>query len=107
MPTFETILGTVADVYQVTPSEITSDARPIRIAEARHCVAYLSYHRLGLDQQAIGRRLNRGHSNVGAGIRKIAGLLQVKDAATVDRLREIERRLAPVSEDPQIANQKS
>lgn len=73
------LIEDVAKLYRTVPTEVMGRGREARIANARHTV-YWSLREAGLSLPAIGRVMDRDHSTVLSGIRKVdadPGLLTV------------------------------
>ena len=73
----EIILETISDNYNISESLIKSKSRKDEIVKARHAYFYIAYKisRKGLAE--IGRLVNRDHTTVIHGIRKIEGEIDI------------------------------
>ena len=65
-----TPIEAVADFYGYRTTDITGVRRTERLARARHVAMWLM-RRAGQTYPQIGRRLNRDHSTVWTGVRRI------------------------------------
>ena len=66
-----TIIKAVSEYYGVSIDDIMSDKRPKEIAETRQITMYLLREILGLSHLKIGKILNKDHTTVMHGIKKV------------------------------------
>ncbi|MCX5775089.1 MAG: chromosomal replication initiator protein DnaA [Firmicutes bacterium] len=89
------IIGTVADYYNLTPSQLTGKIRTSQIAMARHIAMYLIRTMLDLPFLKIGQLFGgKDHSTVMNGVEKVEKSLKT-DTALVAAIDELQKRLKP------------
>lgn len=98
--TIALIKETVGEFYKMSPSEIDSPRRDVRLCFARHVAVYLCKTMTTKSFPEIGRRFgNRDHTTILYAIRKISSLRT--DNTQVDRqLTELERQIRGEPHDP-------
>lgn len=77
------VLNEFARRFNINPMELISPNKKAAICELRHLYCKLRYERHGLTYEATGREINREHSTVRYAVKRINGLLHVKDRRTV------------------------
>lgn len=75
-PTFLMLLDAVCEEAGVTEEEIFSDTRAVRVFSSRHILFYLCRRLLETSYPAIGHRLNRDHTTVLYGVRRVTRLIE-------------------------------
>ena len=89
----EKIIATVADYYNLTPSQITGKIRTLQIAMARHISMYLMRTLLDAPFERIGQAVGgKDHSSVMSGVRKVEKMLK-SDPNTAKAIKELTDRL--------------
>ena len=89
------IIGTVADYYNLTPSQLTGKIRTSQIAMARHIAMYLIRTMLDLPFLKIGQLFGgKDHSTVMNGVEKVEKSLKT-DTSLVAAIDELQKRLKP------------
>jgi len=89
------IIGTVADYYNLTPSQLTGKIRTSQIAMARHIAMYLIRTMLDLPFLKIGQLFGgKDHSTVMNGVEKVDKSLKT-DTSLVAAIDELQKRLKP------------
>lgn len=62
----------VADAFNITPAELTSDCRHRRFSVPRQVFCALVYENLGISPPGIGRLIGRDHTSVAHAIRRFS-----------------------------------
>lgn len=85
---FHAILDTVASDFGVTTQELLGEGKAANLAVPRHIAMALARRMLGYSLPRIGRLLNRDHTTVLYGIRRITALAEDNPdlAARIDHL---------------------
>lgn len=85
----DTVVRYVCKYYGVEESQLKSPHRSRNISEPRQIAIYLIRELTGLQLEAIGKYFNRDHGTISVSIKKIQGLLSMKDSNTENILRDI------------------
>ena len=88
-PSADAICSAVCRFYSIEDTVLRSTQKNKAVAEARQVAMYLMNTLGGLTTPEIGRVLNRDHSTVIYGCRRIAGLLEDRNTGMQDNLRDI------------------
>ena len=75
-PTFLMLLDAVCEETGVTEEQIFDGTRAVPVFSARHILFYLCRRLLEISYPAIGLRLNRDHTTVLYGVRRVTRLIQ-------------------------------
>ena len=81
----------VSEITGVSIEDIKGESRKAPIVEARQLAMYFVHRKFGVRQ--TGRILNRNHSTVSLGAKKIRWLVSVDDKKTLNLVREIRMRV--------------
>lgn len=94
----------VAKRVGVTPAEIMSKGRRMRVATARHIVEWILYGR-GYSYEDIGEKLARDHTSVIAGVKKInrAYIESAQTSVYLDELAKVPVKPGSEPDEAQIA----
>lgn len=85
----DTVVRYVCKYFGVDETQLKSPHRSKNISEPRQIAIYLIRELTGLQLEAIGKYFNRDHGTISASIKKIQGLLSMKDSNTENILRDI------------------
>lgn len=85
----DTVVRYVCKYYGVDEAQLKSPLRSKNISEPRQIAIYLIRELTGLQLEAIGKYFNRDHGTISVSIKKIQGLLSMKDSNTENILRDI------------------
>lgn len=87
------IINTVADYYNITPTQLTGKVRTGQIALARHIAMYLIRFTIDVPLKKIGDMFGgRDHTTVMSGIEKVESMLKT-DETLKEAVEELKRRL--------------
>ena len=85
----DTVVRYVCKYFGVDETQLKSPHRSKNISEPRQIAIYLIRELTGLQLEAIGKYFNRDHGTISASIKKIQGLLSMKDSNLENILRDI------------------
>lgn len=85
----DTVVRYVCKYFGVDEAQLKSPHRSKNISEPRQIAIYLIRELTGLQLEAIGKYFNRDHGTISASIKKIQGLLSIKDSNIENILRDI------------------
>ena len=85
----DTVVRYVCKYFGVDETQLKSPHRSKNISEPRQIAIYLIRELTGLQLEAIGKYFNRDHGTISASIKKIQGLLSMKDSNIENILRDI------------------
>ena len=85
----DTVVRYVCKYFGVDEAQLKSPHRSKNISEPRQIAIYLIRELTGLQLEAIGKYFNRDHGTISASIKKIQGLLSMKDSNIENILRDI------------------
>ena len=85
----DTVVRYVCKYFGVDEAQLKSPHRSKNISEPRQIAIYLIRELTGLQLEAIGKYFNRDHGTISASIKKIQGLLSMKDSNLENILRDI------------------
>lgn len=71
----DTVIDVCARAFGCSPLDIKSPARAQPVADARACVSFFLVRHIGMKLQEVGRILNRHHSAIIHGVRKVEELI--------------------------------
>ena len=91
-PTAERIIATVAEHYNVRPSDIKGTRRPANIVQPRQVAMYLCRQLTSMSFPDIGKEFNKDNSTVQHGVKKIEDVVRT-DPNVRATIELIERRL--------------
>ena len=93
-PMFREIMGAVCEYYDVTPADILSEARWLRVAYPRLIVYYLARRLTRLSLHAIADRVGqRDHATIYSGIKRVSYRLR-KDEILRDDIDVLRAKIA-------------
>jgi len=92
------IIKTVADVFGATPEDIKGKRRTKPIADAR-AVCFFLLRKTGMTVENVGKKLNRHHTTVVLGTKKVESLLSFDKAF----IKQVEQVLDKVPELREVA----
>jgi hypothetical protein len=87
------IIRFVCEYFQFTREELFGKRRDYPVVDARHIAMYLIKKHRNFSLPEIGRRLNRDHTTVLAGIRRVEKYLTMEGNVFREAIPEIELRL--------------
>ena len=85
----DTVVRYVCKYFGVDETQLKSPHRSKNISEPRQIAIYLIRELTGLQLETIGKYFNRDHGTISASIKKIQGLLSMKDSNLENILRDI------------------
>lgn len=85
----DTVVRYVCKYYGVDELQLKSPHRSKNISEPRQIAIYLIRELTGLQLEAIGKYFNRDHGTISVSIKKIQGLLSLKDSNIKNILQDI------------------
>lgn len=87
------IIDSVCQVCNITKEDLRSHKGARRFTDPRHLVCWFLKKRLTLSLKSIGGKINKDHSTVIYGIRKVNGFIFTNDTAFCDAIRQVEEKL--------------
>ena len=95
------IIKTVGEVFGATPEDIKGKRRTKPIADAR-AVCFFLLRKTGMTVENVGEKLNRHHTTVVLGTKKVESLLSF-DKAFIKQVEQVEQMLDKVPELKEVA----
>jgi chromosomal replication initiator protein len=95
------IIKTVATIFGTTPEDIKGKRRTKPIADAR-AVCFFFMRKTGMTVENIGEKLNRHHTTVVLGTKKVESLLSF-DKAFINQFEQVELMLDKVPKLKEVA----
>lgn len=87
------VVSVVSRILNVPVAEIYSKKGYSEIVEARHISMYILFQFYRIGKSAIARKFNVNHATVYSAIKKIQGLIDVKDTITERNYNNIKKAL--------------
>ena len=84
------VLNEFAERLNVTPMQIIQQDKRSEISDIRHLYCKLRHDEHSVNYSATGREINRTHTAVRYGVKRINVLLQVKDKKTTKMWSKVE-----------------
>lgn len=85
----ESLLYTVASACSVTPADVRGFCRSLNYIVPRQVFCYVACRHVGARVGAVAKAVNKTHSTVIYSVRAIEGLLEIKDARTMELINKI------------------